>query len=455
MKYSAYSKYKPSGVEWLDGDGSTGSPRGVPEHWEVKRLKYVADTCTGFAFNSDDYTDDGIPLIRIGDILQDGSIDVENTKKLPEEYLRLYPFVKIEKSDILMAMTGATIGKAGQYQFKESGLLNQRVCKFVPTSVYPRYLWFILKSDPYLEHIKLTGFGGAQPNISDVQLMDFLSVIPPLAEQQVIANFLDSEAGRIDELIGKKQKLIELLKEKRTALISHAVTKGLNPKVKMKPSGVEWLGAVPDHWNVKRMKHLGAIRYGLGEPPEYVDEGLPFIRATDIKRGKVEMDLVKKIRPEDVPWSRNPQLKLHEILVVRSGAYTGDSAIITSDVVDCIAGYDMVYTARKAYAPFMAWVLLSKYMLNGQIYLERMRAAQPHLNAEELGNFIVLLPSLPEQQTIADFLDHETGKIDSLISKVETAIEKLKEYRTALISAAVTGKIDVSTTLNTGSREVA
>jgi len=224
MKYSAYSKYKPSGVEWLDGDGSTGSPRGVPEHWEVKRLKYVADTCTGFAFNSDDYTDDGIPLIRIGDILQDGSIDVENTKKLPEEYLRLYPFVKIEKSDILMAMTGATIGKAGQYQFKESGLLNQRVCKFVPTSVYPRYLWFILKSDPYLEHIKLTGFGGAQPNISDVQLMDFLSVIPPLPEQQAIAAFLDRETGKIDSLVAKVEAVIEKLKEYRTALISAAVT---------------------------------------------------------------------------------------------------------------------------------------------------------------------------------------------------------------------------------------
>ena len=208
-------KMKPSGVEWL-GD--------VPEHWEVKRLKYVADTCTGFAFNSDDYTDDGIPLIRIGDILQDGSIDVENTKKLPEEYLRLYPFVKIEKSDILMAMTGATIGKAGQYQFKESGLLNQRVCKFVPTSVYPRYLWFILKSDPYLEHIKLTGFGGAQPNISDVQLMDFLSVIPPLPEQQAIAAFLDRETGKIDSLVAKVEAVIEKLKEYRTALISAAVT---------------------------------------------------------------------------------------------------------------------------------------------------------------------------------------------------------------------------------------
>ena len=123
MKTKAYPKYKPSGVEWL-GD--------VPEHWEVKKLKHVSDTSTGFAFSSDDYTDDGIPLIRIGDICPDGNIDIENAKKLPIEYLRIYRESIIKKGDILMAMTGATIGKAGQYQFDEPGLLNQRVCKFVP-----------------------------------------------------------------------------------------------------------------------------------------------------------------------------------------------------------------------------------------------------------------------------------------------------------------------------------
>jgi type I restriction enzyme S subunit len=448
MKYPAYPKYKKSGVEWL-GD--------VPEHWGVKRLKFILQEPLQYGANEAAELDDpGLPrFVRITDVDESGNLRDETFRSLPEEIAK--PFL-LDEGDLLFARSGATVGKTFFYR-KTWGkaayagyLIRARLKKKI---VFPDYVNFITKSSLYAQWISSILIQATIQNVSAEKYASYLIPIPPLAEQQVIANFLDSEAGRIDELIGKKQKLIELLKEKRTALISHAVTKGLNPKVKMKPSGVEWLGAVPDHWNVKRMKHLGAIRYGLGEPPEYVDEGLPFIRATDIKRGKVEMDLVKKIRPEDVPWSRNPQLKLHEILVVRSGAYTGDSAIITSDVVDCIAGYDMVYTARKAYAPFMAWVLLSKYMLNGQIYLERMRAAQPHLNAEELGNFIVLLPSLPEQQTIADFLDHETGKIDSLISKVETAIEKLKEYRTALISAAVTGKIDVSTTLNTGSREVA
>lgn len=270
--------------------------------------------------------------------------------------------------------------------------------------------------------------------------------LPTANEQQTIAAFLDRETARIDALIEKKQRQIELLQEKRSALISHALTKGLDPNAKMKDSGIDWLGEIPAHWEVKRVKNLGTIRYGLGEPPEYVDDGLPFIRATDINRGKVNLDAVRKVRSEDVPWSRRPKLHLGEILVVRSGAYTGDSAIITEDDAGCIAGYDMVLTISKAYAPFVAWALLSKYMLYGQIYLERMRAAQPHLNAEELGGFVILMPPLAEQCQIAETLTSVTDKLDALAEKIRSSIEMLREHRTALISAAVTGKIDVRST---------
>jgi len=126
------------------------------------------------------------------------------------------------------------------------------------------------------------------------------------------------------------------------------------PNPKYKPSGVEWLGDVPEHWNVKRLKHLGSSRYGLGEPPEYVDDGIPFVRATDINRGKIDLEAVKKVRAEDVPWNRKPLLNLDEILVVRSGAYTGDSAIVSPSVAVCIAGYDMVFSVKSAHPQFVA-----------------------------------------------------------------------------------------------------
>ena len=218
--------------------------------------------------------------------------------------------------------------------------------------------------------------------------------------------------------------------------------KEFQPYPKYKDSEAEWLGEIPEGWEVKRVKHLGAIRYGLGEPPEYIEDGLPFIRATDIKGGTIDLDSVRKVRSEDVPWSRRPTLQLDEILVVRSGAYAGDSAIIRKDVAGCIAGYDMVLTITKAHAPFVAWVLLSKYMLHGQIYLERLRAAQPHLNAEELGGFVILMPPLSEQLSIASFLDRETSQIDTLISEKERLISLLQEYRQALISHAVTKGLD-------------
>ena len=205
-----------------------------------------------------------------------------------------------------------------------------------------------------------------------------------------------------------------------------------------KPSGVEWLGDVPEHWEVKRIKHLGSIRYGLGEPPEYVDDGLPFVRATDIKRGRINLDEVKKVRPEDGPWSRKPLLNVEEILVVHSGAYTGDSAIVTSSVAGCVGGYDMVLSVERGHPAFVAWALLSKYLLQGQIYLEKMRAAQPHLNAEELGSLLILTPPLAEQRSIAAFLDRETGRLDRLVAKKRELIERLKEKRTALISRTVT-----------------
>ncbi len=119
---------------------------------------------------------------------------------------------------------------------------------------------------------------------------------------------------------------------------------GFDPYPNLKPTAMDWLSEIPEHWGTMRIKHLGSIRCGLGEPPEYVDDGLPFIRATDIKRGIVDPDAVKKVSPDDVPWHRNPKLRHEEILVVRSGAYTGDSAIVSKEVAGSIAGYDMVLT---------------------------------------------------------------------------------------------------------------
>ena len=208
---------------------------------------------------------------------------------------------------------------------------------------------------------------------------------------------------------------------------------------------IEWLDDIPEHWDVKRIKFTVNIKYGLGEPPESLEDGLPIIRATDIYRGVIDGSKVQRVNPDKVPWSRNSELKSGDILIVRSGAYTGDSAIVTKEWEGAIAGYDMVLTPISSHPKYIAWNLLAKHVLEGQLFLAKSRAAQPHLNAEELGDTIIAYPPLEEQETIARFLDYKTEQIDQLIAKKEALLEKLDEKRTALIIHAVTKGLDPTT----------
>jgi type I restriction enzyme S subunit len=160
-----------------------------------------------------------------------------------------------------------------------------------------------------------------------------------------------------------------------------------------------------------------------------------------VNRGKIDLTNVKRVDPADVPWSRKPELRAGDIIVVRSGAYTGDSALVPEELAGAIAGFDMVLSVSNAEPEYISYCLLSKHVLEGQIHLARLRAAQPHLNAEELGDCVVLLPARPEQRAIASFLDRETARIDALIARKQRQIELLREKRASLISHAVTGKM--------------
>lgn len=209
-------QFKSSGINWL-GD--------IPAHWQAMPLKYFAFVKTGFAFSSDDFTDEGVPVLRIGDITREGKIDLSDAKYLPEENLRIHPDVIVRPDDIAMAMTGATIGKVGRYRYQTPALLNQRVCVFRPHSGNSQdYLWYLLNTDFYIEHVFLTAFGGAQPNISDTQLLSCGIPVPPPREQTAIAAYLDTETGKLERLVAEVETALERLQEYRMALITAAVT---------------------------------------------------------------------------------------------------------------------------------------------------------------------------------------------------------------------------------------
>jgi type I restriction enzyme, S subunit len=207
---------------------------------------------------------------------------------------------------------------------------------------------------------------------------------------------------------------------------------------KYKDSGVEWLGEVPEGWRTSKIGRVASIKYGIGEPPEYYDEGTPLIRATNVHAGKLFAEGLVFVDPAEIPEKRILWLESGDIVVVRSGAYTGDSAIIPQGFGRCIAGFDMVLRCHSAMPQFVQFALLSTYLRDRQIDLERMRAAQPHLNAEELGSCLLLLPPSDEQSRIAEFLDRETAKIDELVAEQQRLMELLKEKRQAVISHAVT-----------------
>lgn len=428
-----YPEYKPSNLPWL-GD--------IPSHWEVWKVTHGFNRIgSGTTPKSDNplFYDGAIPWITTSELREDTIRDT--AQKVTQEAVALHSALKVyPEGSLAIAMYGATIGRLGILGLDST--VNQACCVFSEPTVFDTrfvYYWLWMRR-PVLISLST---GGGQPNLSQDDLKKLWIPIPSIGEQRAIVRFLDHKTAQIDALIAKKQALLEKLAEQRTALISQAVTKGLDPSVPMKDSGVDWLGEIPEHWQAKRLKFLGKTKYGLGEPPQKLDGGLPFIRATDIYRGAIDGARVQTVDPDCVPWSRNPTLKAKDILVVRSGAYTGDSAIVPAEWEGSIAGYDMVYTTEGALPEYVAFNLLSKHVLNGQIYLAKNRAAQPHLNAEELGDVVIALPTHDEQVGIVAHIEECTKKLAIQFELVNGVIERLHEYRSSLITNAVTGKIDV------------
>jgi len=424
MKWKAYPVYKDVSVTWLSK---------IPNTWGMERLKLCIKLVNE---KSNDLSLNGkyIGLENIESWTgKTVNIDAANSEGQSSIF---------EAGDVLFNKLRPYLAKV--IRPNTPGTCTGELLVLRPKSMLENnYLFYYLLSKNFINTVDSSTYGSKMPRANWEFIGNLPLLIPSKEEQHAISSFLDRKTDHVDDLIAKKQQQIELLQEKRSALISHVVTKGLNPNVKMKDSGVEWLGKIPEHWIVKRIKYVGKIKYGLGEPPRSLDNGLPIIRATDISNGNINMETVQYIDPNDVPWSRDPALKAEDILVVRSGAYTGDSAIVPSSIAGAIAGYDMVLRVDKAVPQFVAFSLLSKYLLNGQIFLDKLRAAQPHLNAEELGNCLILIPPKTEQKAILVFLNSQIKRIDEIIIKIEDSVLKLQEYRCALISAAVTGKIDV------------
>ncbi|MFZ6712922.1 restriction endonuclease subunit S [Undibacterium sp. TC9W] len=419
-RYKAYPEYKDSRVEWL-GD--------VPKDWFVKKLKYICKVKTG-SKDTVNAIDDGIYPFFVR------SQTVERINSIGADC-----------EAVLTAGDGVGVGKVFHY-FNGKFDYHQRVYMLNNfTNVFGRFVFYYLSNNFY----KVALEGNAKSTVDSLRLPQFLNFefsLPTLDAQKNIVDFLDHETAKIDTLIAKQQELIKLLKEKRQAVISHAVTKGLNPNSPMRDSGVEWLGEVPEHWTVEKLRYLGECQNGINIGAESFGSGYPFVSYGDVYRNGIlpkEVTGLVESNPQD---RKTYSVELGDVMFTR-----------TSETIDEI-GFSSTCLSTIENASFAGFLIrfrpiehtvdpnYSKYyfrsiLLRAFFVKEMNLVTRASLSQDLLKKLPVTLPPLAEQKEIADFLDIRTTIFAKLIQNAENAIQLMQERRTALISAAVTGKIDV------------
>jgi type I restriction enzyme S subunit len=419
MKAKKYLKYKHSGVEWL-GE--------MPEHWGIKKLKYCCQ------------------LITTKTAKREYPVALENIESWTGRFLETESEfegegIGFKQNDILFGKLRPYLAKVFQADRNGEAVGDFFVLRPLKNVVAANQS-YILRSREYIEIIDGSTFGAKMPRASWDFMGSLLVPLAPPAEQQSIASFLDRETGRIDSLIVKNNRLIDLLKEKRTATISRAVTKGLDLKVKMKPSGVEWLGEVPAHWVALPLRRIvksvktGGTPAGV-EESAFDNDGFNWYSPVDFSESIILGESTRKLSEEGKKEVRIfPEMT---VMLIGIGATIGKVGLSTNEA-SCNQQINGIVCGNKLNPLFATYYL--KTMRDFIVKCGKYTTL-PIINQEETKNLTFTLPPLAEQQSICLFLDSATAKIDKLINKVETAILTLKEYRTALISAAVTGKIDV------------
>lgn len=446
MKYKKYPSYKDSEVEWL-GE--------IPEHWVVNTLRRnLIEHKQGF-YSTEAYNDNGVKLLRITDIKDSGNVNFDYCPKVSMSPNDKHFLLK--NGDFVFARTGG----AGSFGYiddlKEDILFASYLIRFRFNSTFiSTFLKYYFMSLSFTNSINSNIHGGVNKNIHAEDIKDSFIGMPLIKEQQQIANFLDKATAKIDTLIEKQTKQIELLKEKRQAVISHAVTKGINPNVTIKDSGVEWLGEIPEHWVVSKFGYIKTVLTDytangsfadLAKNVKYKDEECyaRLVRLTDLRKNLENTNGVW-IDENAYNYLKKSSLYGGEFLLANVGAYAGlfyQMPYLNKPASLAPNMFMAKFNNSKVYEHFMSYVAKSESAYSQLKLKATASSAQPKLNKDDFKSIVFTYPSLLEQQEIANYLDEKTSKIDKLIEKSNKSIELLKEKRTALISACVTGKIDV------------
>ena len=417
-RFRRYPGYKDPGSEWL-GE--------IPAHWRALTLKRVCRLSYGESLAATDRADGDVAVFGSNGPV--GTHDRANTEAPCLVVGRKGSFGKINYSATPVFAIDTTFFTDARF-----------------TSGDLRWLYYTLLS----ARLDAASRDSAVPGLDRDDAYAREVAVAPIDEQQAIATFLDRETAKIDALVTKKESLVELLQEKRTALITRAVTWGLDPNVPMKESGVEWLGEVPAHWEVRPLKSMSDLQTGLTLGKRYEGEAVttrPYLRVANVQDGYLALDDISEVEVS-VRGAARFELRMGDVLVTEGGDFDklGRGHVWEEQIAQCLHQNHIfaVRPRRTALTPhFLALVTSSGY---GRAYFTATSKQSTNLastNATKLRNLPVALPGLAEQVEIVHWASHESARIDGLVAKIEEAIDHLNELRTALISAAVTGKIDV------------
>lgn len=440
MKHKPYPKYKPSGIDWI-GD--------IPEGWGILRLKFIASTKFSNVDKHSKEEEQPVSLCNYVDVYYndfiDSNMDFMQATATNDEIRKF----ALNKGDVIVTKDSESwddIAIPAYVKEDMQGVLCGYHLAMIQANqnMHGEYIFWSFLSQIINYQFQVSATGVTRYGLGKGSLDNAMFFVPSKKEQHQIAKYLDQKTARIDDLIQKKEEMIKLLKEKRAAIINQAVTKGLDPNAKMKPSGIDWIGNIPDGWDVKKLAYISDIVLGKMLTPN--DKGAYYLkyylRAKNLGWLSVNVDDVKEM------WFSSRELKIYRLqrddLLVSEGGEVGRTCIWNDELEECYIqnSVNMVRVKKRMIAKYF---LYQFYALGYGGYFESIvnRISIGHLTKEKLSSVKFLVPSAEAQQQIAAFLDKKTTEIDYLINKIKSAIAKLREYRSSLITAAVTGKIDV------------
>ena len=422
-KYKAYPEYKDSGVEWL-GE--------IPENWGCLKLKYVANL-------EGDKVEAGSSQRYVGmENVQSGNGKFITTEETKPEGIS----TSFYSGDVLFGKLRPYLAKSWLADFE--GICSSEFLVLRSHKISPKFLNYFTLTEEFINQVNSSTYGSKMPRAS----WDFISLmgtpVPADNLSDHIANFLDHETAKIDNLIEEQKTLIRLLQEKRQAVISHAVTKGLNPAAPMKDSGVDWLGEVPAHWDIAPLKRFSEILDCKHITAEFVDDGVPLASIREVKSWTVDLRRAKKTTQKYydllVEGGRKP---VEGDIIYSRNATVGEAALVKESEIFAMGQDVCLLRSNKNMNSEYLLHQLKSPLIKMQLDSLLIGSTFKRINVEEIRNFIVLLPLKGEQDNIVEFLYRKTADYDLLIKDAQSTISFMQERRTALISAAVTGKIDV------------